>query len=319
MSIGFKLTTKCTSVTTFHKLLDVVAKRHRASVSHEEETSELTICRLGTIFFDYEATDDEVLVSGYCQTNLLGAGFHKAAIELIDEVVDLNGFPFEIEDDTEYYEHRNFEEMRSEHFYSWLSQVINHCRERMGDETKMPAVCWDYNKYIPQEVEGTVISPFGRINLQHFTECEERLGIEAVAREFFMWNNEERDALFYRNAALSALWEVCYFMPSALPGYVCDYSIGYRKGEVTHRLGNLSFRLPGNFLYFEQEKSSGYYDTDEEAWHVVRTAAFSIREDEINYLEDEEHVLVEQLDALLEKMDDVSALVDINRRNVCAG
>lgn len=345
MSIGIKLTTQSTSVASFRKLLDVVAKRHQASVNHSEEASEFVICRLGVIFFGYEKTEEGITVSGDCQTNLVGAGFHKAAIEVIDEIVDLNGFPFKIEDDTEYYKRRDFEEMRSEHFYKWLSKVMAQCRERMGGEYKMLAVCWDYDRYIPEEVDGTVVSPFGRLNLQRFLEREQREGIGAVASELFMWNNEERDARFYRNAALSSLWEECYFMPSsrsdedekinafiienlekaaamdaslpfpkedyllvcrlaeeepidtsALPDYVCDYPIGYRKGEITHRLGNLSFRLPGNFLYFEQEKSAGYYGTDEEVWYVVRTAAFSIREDEINYLEDEEHVLVEERD-----------------------
>ena len=34
MSIGFRLTTKCKSISSFQKLLDVVAARHEASVSH---------------------------------------------------------------------------------------------------------------------------------------------------------------------------------------------------------------------------------------------------------------------------------------------
>lgn len=343
MSIGIKLTTQSSSIASFQKLLDVVAKRHQASVNHSEETSEFVICRLGVIFFGYEKTEQEITVSGDCQTNLLGAGFHKTVVELIDEIVDLNGFPFEIEDDTEYYERRDFEEMRSEHFYKWLSKVMAQCRERMGGEYKMLAVCWDYDKYMPEEVDGTVISPFGRINLQHFLEREQSEGIGAVASEFFVWNNEGRDALFYRNMALTVLWEDCYFMPSsrfdedkqintfiienlekaatmdaslpfpkedyllvcrlderepmdisALPAYECEYPIGYRKGKVTYRLGNLSFQLPGHFFYFEQEKSSGYFDNDEKDWHIVRIAAYSITEDEIKYMEDEESVRVEE-------------------------
>ena len=54
MSIGFRLTTKCKSISSFQKLLDVVAARHEASVSHTEDYSELSVCRLGNIFFNYE-------------------------------------------------------------------------------------------------------------------------------------------------------------------------------------------------------------------------------------------------------------------------
>lgn len=336
MSIGFNLTTKCRSISSFQKLLDVVAGRHDASASHEEDYSELIICRMGMMTFGFETEEGEVVVKGYCQTNLLGAGFHKAAIELADELVDLNGFPFEMMDETDYYEHRDFERMRSEHFYRWLSNVMELCRERKGGEYQMFAICWDYDKYMPQEVEGAVVSPFGRINVERFAEREEREGIAALAADFFMWNDAERDARFYRNTALSALWEDCYFMPSsrfdedkaindfiirnlekaaamdaslpfpkedylllcslaekdpidisALPNYESDYPIGYRKGKVTYRLGNLSFALPGNFIYFDNEVSRGYYDDDsQDVWHVVHISAYSIPEDDIHYLEE---------------------------------
>lgn len=335
MSICFTLTTKCGSIPTFRKLLDVVAKRHQASAVHNDDNSVFTICRLGTIFFGYEAADNEVNISAECQTNLLGAGFHKAAIDLIDEVADLNGFPFRVEDETEYYNHRDFEKMRSGHFYYWLSQIVEYCRENIGNDSKSLAICWDPEQYLPEDVDGTVVSPFGRIHLENFVRRADTEGIEALARDFFIWNEEKRDARFYRNSALGAMWEDCCFMPSArsdedektnafiienleqaaaldpslpfpkedylhicrlagkkpidvsaLPEYRSDYPIGYRKGRVTYRLGNLSFALPGNFIYFEGENSHGYYDDAEERWHVVRMVAYNIPEDEIDYLGD---------------------------------
>ena len=334
MSIGFRLTTKCKNVSSFQKLLDVVAARHEVSVSHTEDYSELSVCRLGNIFFNYEPTEDETVIIGDCQTNLLGAGFHKAAIDIVDEVMELRDFPFEVEDDTEYYEHRDFERMRSEHFYHWLNAIVALCQERMSKDGSMYAICWDCHKYMPQEVEGTVVSPFGRIRPEHFVERIKTEGIEALANEFLMWNNKERDALFYRNTALSALWEDCYFMPSArsdedeeinsfiiknletaagmdaslpfpkedylqlcrlaekepidvsaLPDYVCEFSIGYRKGWVTYTLGNLKFSLPGNYLYFEEDDFRGYYDGENEDWHIVRLLACSVPDDDVSYME----------------------------------
>lgn len=343
MSIGFRLTTKCKNVSSFQKLLDVVAARHEVSVSHTEDYSELSVCRLGNIFFNYEPTEDETVIIGDCQTNLLGAVFHKAAIDIVDEVMELRDFPFEVEDDTEYYEHRDFERMRSEHFYHWLNAIVELCQERMSKDGSMYAICWDCHKYMPQEVEGTVVSPFGRIRPEHFVERIKTEGIEALANEFLMWNNKERDALFYRNTALSALWEDCYFMPSArsdedeeinsfiiknletaagmdaslpfpkedylqlcrlaekepidvsaLPDYVCEFSIGYRKGWVTYTLGNLKFSLPGNYLYFEEDDFRGYYDGENEDWHIVRLLACSVPDDEVSYMEEDAPVLVKE-------------------------
>lgn len=343
MSIGFRLQTKCKRISSFQKLLDKVAKRNSLSVRHTKECSELSVCRLGSIFFFYESVSDGISVAGDCQTNLLGAGFHKAAVDIVDELMDISGFLFELEDETEYYEHRDFERMRSEHFYHWLNAIVELCRERMNEGAGMTAVCWDCNKYMPQEVEGTVFSPFGRFRPERFIERVNRDGIEALAREFFMWNNEARDALFYRNTALNAMWEDCYFMPSArsaedaeintfiidnlekaaamdaslpfpkedylalctlagrtpidtsaLPDYECEKPIGYRKDRVTYTVGNLKFTVPGSFLFFEEENSHGYYDAQNKDWHVVRLSAYSMPDDDVNYLDADQQMPVQE-------------------------
>ena len=120
MSIGFRLTTKCKNISSFQESLDAVAARNNISASHTEDYSELSLCRLGNIFFNYEPEGDEIVIAGDCQTNLLGAGFHKYATEIACELIRQSELSFEVEDDTEYYEHRDFERMRSEHFYPWL-------------------------------------------------------------------------------------------------------------------------------------------------------------------------------------------------------
>lgn len=130
--------------------------------------------------------------------------------------------------------------------------------------------------------------------------------------------------MFYRNTALNALWEDCYFMPSerseedekintfiitnlekaaildtSLPFpkedylYICQlhntqpidistlpelsgkYPIGYRKGVITYKIGNLSFDLPGKNLYTLDGNTCVFYDNDRENWHVTRATAYS--------------------------------------------
>lgn len=343
MSIGFRLTTKCRSISSFRELLDAVASRNNMSVSHMEGFSDLSVCRLGNIFFNFEPAEDGVDVVGDCQTNLLGAGFHKAAIELVDELIQQSGLQFEVEDETEYYECRDFEQMRSEHFYPWLKAIIDLCCEKVQEDCSMFAACWDSNKYMPQDVKGTILTPFGRFRPDNLARQLEQEGVEAVAREFLMWNNEERDALFFRNTALNAMWEDCYFMPSArsnedaeinafilenlekaaamdaslpfpkadyleicrladkkpidvsaLPDYVCEFTIGYRKADVTYTLGNLTFSVPGSYLYFEDEGSHGYFDGKDEDWHVIRISGYGIGDNEVKYLDEEDGLLVKE-------------------------
>lgn len=87
MSIGFRLTAKCKNISSFQESLDAVAARNNISASHTEDYSELSLCRLGNIFFNYEPEGDEIVIAGDCQTNLLGAGFHKYATEIACELI----------------------------------------------------------------------------------------------------------------------------------------------------------------------------------------------------------------------------------------
>lgn len=128
---------------------------------------------------------------------------------------------------------------------------------------------------------------------------------------FFVWNELEKDAYFYRNSAMVLLHQFCYFMPSvrskqdeqvnqeiiklletalsmdrrlpfpkkeylevcSLDGHVPvdlegvstfpeEVSIGCRKHLVYRKIGNMSFGIPGNFLYDEANSASmdHYYD-----------------------------------------------------------
>lgn len=330
MSIHLTIRTKSRSVESFGKLLEVVARRHHLSLDPCKDGFVLSVCRLGQLYFygTSVGVEDEVEVVGECQTTPAGPGFHKAAVELADEITDLNGYPFEVEDETGYYRDRDFQRLRQEHFLPWLDNIIGFCRVKTCGEYRTVAVGWEAGKYIPCERKGTLTTPMGRFSLPRLLERVDREGgLEDFARDFFVWYNPERDALFFRNSALNALWEDCCFVPSVrsdadeaanlfilenlqqaaaadptlpfpkedylhlcvlagyepvdvegLPELVTDYPIGYRKEWLTYLLGNLSFQLPGHFLYFDEGDSRGYEDKAEENWHVVRVVALQARQ-----------------------------------------
>ena len=92
---------------------------------------------------------DEWIFKGDCQTNLVGAGFHKYAIEFIDAFQERLGKHMLIEDDTEYEGRRDFERMRKDHFYSWLQNIIEICHDYAGGDYSNLSICWDMNQYQP--------------------------------------------------------------------------------------------------------------------------------------------------------------------------
>lgn len=220
MGLGFNIRTRIRNIGAFKRTVEKLAAESGYHAEHDESATRVSFCKLGDLFLNYqyegkENTDDTVSVTGECQTNLLGPGFHKAAITFIDKLQQATDTRFEVEDETEYYTERDFEAMKKNHFHKWLAKLFEviHEQETKGD--KSLCMCWDlYNSYDPTSEDGVVISPFGSFRLAEVISRIEKEGIEPLANELFIWNNPEQDAHFHRGLALHALWEDCYFMPS---------------------------------------------------------------------------------------------------------
>ena len=346
MNINLTIRTRSSSAATFGKLLNVVARRHQLTLTHTHHRFSLSICRLGNMSFSYrtEEKSGEITLVGHCCTTPAGPGFHKEAVELADEITDLNGYDFHIEDETGFYGNNDFGSLRNNYFLPWLRGILSLCRRQKDGEYLSLAVGWDDEVYLPSDRKGLLITPLGFFNISSLlARLKHPGGLEGFADEFFVWPHEERDALFYRNSALNALWEDCCFMPSersaedketnafildnleqaarldshlpfpkeeylklcecadcepidlsGLPELQTDYPIGYRKGELIYRLGNLEFRLPGQFIFFEKNGTHGYEDRAGNDWHKVTVLAYSYEDGELGYLEEEGGILVEE-------------------------
>lgn len=152
------------------------------------------------------------LVRGGCVSTPAGAGLHRAAVELLD---NLPIRALAVEDETDFYRHRDFQRMKEEHFYPWLHTLVEVCRRESGKGVSGMQLCWDLEQYAPEDIPDTVVTPMGRFRLSELIQIVESGGIEALAGRFFLWNGRTQDAHFFRNRAINALWERCYFAPSA--------------------------------------------------------------------------------------------------------
>lgn len=219
MGLGFTIHTKIKDIEKFQQAVESQAVESGYNAEHDESSSTVSFCRLGDLFLNYQHegegnTDNVISVNGDCQTNMLGPGFHKAAIEFIDRLQQATGTRFEVEDETDYYTERDFEAMKKKHFHKWLAKLFEIIQEQEDKGSTSLSICWDLNKYYPQSDSGIVISPLGSFRLSEVIRRIREEGIESFADDFFIWNNPERDARFHRGLALNAMWEDCYFMPS---------------------------------------------------------------------------------------------------------
>ena len=216
---GFTIHTKIKDIEKFQQTVESQAVESGYNAEHDESSSTVSFCRLGDLFLNYQHegegnTDNVISVNGDCQTNMLGPGFHKAAIEFIDRLQQATRTRFEVEDETDYYTERDFEAMKKKHFHKWLAKLFEIIQEQNNKGSTSLLFCWDINKYYPQSDNGIVISPLGSFRLSEVVRRIREEGIESFADDFFIWNNSERDARFHRGMALNAMWEDCYFMPS---------------------------------------------------------------------------------------------------------
>ena len=219
MGLGFTIHTKIKDIEKFQQAVESQAVESGYNAEHDESSSTVSFCRLGDLFLNYQHegegnADNVISVNGDCQTNILGPGFHKAAIEFIDRLQQATGIRFEVEDETDYYTERDFEAMKKKHFHKWLAKLFEIIQKQEDKGSTSLSICWDLNKYYPQSDSGIVISPLGSFRLSEVIRRIREEGIESFADDFFIWNSPERDARFHRGLALNALWEDCYFMPS---------------------------------------------------------------------------------------------------------
>lgn len=219
MGLGFTIHTKIKDIEKFQQAVESQAVESGYNAEHDESSSTVSFCRLGDLFLNYQHegegnADNVISVNGDCQTNILGPGFHKAAIEFIDRLQQATGIRFEVEDETDYYTERDFEAMKKKHFHKWLAKLFEIIQKQEDKGSTSLSICWDLNKYYPQSDSGIVISPLGSFRLSEVIRRIREEGIESFADDFFIWNSPERDARFHRGMALNAMWEDCYFMPS---------------------------------------------------------------------------------------------------------
>ncbi len=233
MSIGFQCRAVVEDKKFVKQMIQMLGEEKRYEVWQEEDYLRVAFCRLGDLFFQFASGLDGEIPAQFlyveCTSSLAGAGFHAAAIRFTEELAAETGLEFEIEDDTEYSEDHDFERMREEHFYRWLEKMVELCKEREEKKKDWSSfgLCWDLDQYQPEEVPGSVFTPFGRFSIVKMTGLVEQEGIASFAKEFFIWNEPGRDARFYRNTALSLMWEECWFM---------DGSRSERDEEINGRI-----------------------------------------------------------------------------------
>lgn len=190
----------------FSIMLKELCEERNLKIEDYDDQIMIEVCPEGNIECSYA----NEFISLSAQTNIAGPGFHAYVCEFFDDILKQYDFQLLIQDPTDYYKQRNFETLKYNYFYRWLLDMREYVKEHK-DESEL-YLCWPVDDYRPANQAGNVITPSGNITVLDFLE----LDIEDLAQRFFIWNDQERDAKFYLNCALSLLWKECYFEYSSM-------------------------------------------------------------------------------------------------------
>lgn len=198
------------------KSVQRLAKQRNLRLGVWEEGMRIVLCPRG--YLDFAWTKEKGLFAQWnlrcgCDTTPAGPGFHKAALELLEELGGLGIKEWKVQDRSDYQQDRDFEALRREWFLPWLeAQVSQVLAETQPGE--MGYLFWEADQYRPEMVPDTIVTPLGRFPVAWLKEKLENGGLEELAQRLFLWDEPGMNALQLRNRALKQLWEDCCFAPS---------------------------------------------------------------------------------------------------------
>ena len=215
----------------FSAFLKELCEEKKIKIEDYDAVVDMELCPQGHILCSYEG----LFISIVAQTDLIGPGFHAYVCQFFDDIISESPLTFEVSDPTQYYEKRDFEGLKYNYFYQWLSSMRDYILE-LEKQGEPLYLCWNDPTYRPQAKKGMVVTTLGYIPVQDF----KTLDIEDLAKKFFLWNQLERDAQYYRNCAYALLWKDCFFDYSAMneqtdkvANMVADYiEVAYEKDDT---------------------------------------------------------------------------------------
>ena len=191
MSIEVTATANIKDILSTKNSLNSLASQYDAAISNYEFYSIITFCTMGTVHVYFETKNNITTITMESNTSLVGAGFHHCVITFLDDFIIRNNISLDVEDGTEYFEHRNFEEMQENHF-RWLKSIISIADEKMTENSACSQfhICWTLDTYAPSDISNTIVTPLGRFNIKTLAESIKKDKIDSFANIFFIWNKQ---------------------------------------------------------------------------------------------------------------------------------
>lgn len=151
----------------------------------------------------FNVTDNLMEISS--QTSLVGPGFHKCVIEIIEELGARMGLHFDITDPTDYDGTRAFMMLQKEHINDVreiFTEIVKAREEKTVEGSNF--VGWR-NKWFPLR-QKEIITSYGSFSVAEIKEILASDSFDEFAKSQIFWFDETKTAQYYKQTALFYLW-----------------------------------------------------------------------------------------------------------------
>lgn len=183
-----------------YEVLHLISKQEKLQLEEQGDRVVLSICPQGRI----ECVEEGNRMRLYAHTMHGGPGFHAYCAALLAWLKEECEASCVLSDDCGYTQHADFDRLKYESFYPWLRDLRRMLLEE--EALRQRNYYFASSFYLPIAKEDQIITPCGYIDRHEFAQMDE----ESLAHSFFLWNEEERDARYYKNCALHLLAKESY-------------------------------------------------------------------------------------------------------------
>ncbi len=177
-----------------YEVLGALCQREGIQIEDRGASVEILACPQGKIV----VTEDDKTMYLTANTRHAGAGFHAFVVDLFKDIEEEVPGEYELIDDLDYASNEDFH--RLHHIYE---NELDYVRQLLLSDPgfRQKNYLYDETYFLPVEKPDRILTSIGDMDQKEFMEME----LHDLMDSFYVWNDWDRDARFYRNAALTLL------------------------------------------------------------------------------------------------------------------
>lgn len=177
-----------------YEVIDAICHREGVQIEDRIDRVEILVCPQGKILITEE--DKNLVLTA--NTRHAGAGFHAFCVDIFKDIEEELPGEYELIDDLEFDKDEDFH--RIHHVYE---NELDYLRKLLlqDPDFRQKNYLYDETYVLPIEEEGKIHTATGSMDTNEFLNKD----LHDLMDQFYVWNDWDRDAQFYKNAALTLL------------------------------------------------------------------------------------------------------------------